>query len=116
MTDLKIVNPGQVTRKTPQLLPLLTTTPHQRENVSTLDRFNVHRSPTWRVCQDYTGWTSLAGPGWTGDAFPQLDRAWNLWLEPAHCPPPSSSFFFLVSWFDEMDNDNFLIGGILFMS
>ncbi|GFX49789.1 uncharacterized protein TNCV_3073421 [Trichonephila clavipes] len=29
--------------------PLLTTTPHQREDVSTLDRFNVHRCPTWRV-------------------------------------------------------------------
>ncbi|GFV82275.1 hypothetical protein TNCV_3219871 [Trichonephila clavipes] len=26
--------------------PLLTTTPHQREDVSALDRFNVHRSPT----------------------------------------------------------------------
>ncbi|GFY15773.1 transposable element Tc3 transposase [Trichonephila clavipes] len=26
--------------------PLLTTTPHQREDVSSLDRFNVHRSPT----------------------------------------------------------------------
>ncbi|GFW84725.1 uncharacterized protein TNCV_1814551 [Trichonephila clavipes] len=29
--------------------PLLTTTPHQREDVSALDRFNVHRCPTWRV-------------------------------------------------------------------
>ncbi|GFT31446.1 hypothetical protein TNCV_608661 [Trichonephila clavipes] len=26
--------------------PLLTTTPHQREDVSALDRFHVHRSPT----------------------------------------------------------------------
>ncbi|GFV62589.1 uncharacterized protein TNCV_2528141, partial [Trichonephila clavipes] len=26
--------------------PLLTTTPHQREDVSALDRFNVHRCPT----------------------------------------------------------------------
>ncbi|GFX12449.1 uncharacterized protein TNCV_1697251 [Trichonephila clavipes] len=28
---------------------LLTTTPHQREDVSALDRFNVHRCPTRRV-------------------------------------------------------------------
>ncbi|GFW77009.1 uncharacterized protein TNCV_2724391 [Trichonephila clavipes] len=32
-----------------QASPLLTTTPHQRENVSSLDRFNVHRYPTRRV-------------------------------------------------------------------
>ncbi|GFX05616.1 uncharacterized protein TNCV_3435201 [Trichonephila clavipes] len=32
---------------TPELAPpLLTTTPHQREDVSALDRFNVHRCPT----------------------------------------------------------------------
>ncbi|GFW51804.1 uncharacterized protein TNCV_1187361 [Trichonephila clavipes] len=29
--------------------PLLTTTPHQREDVSALGRFNVHRCPTKRV-------------------------------------------------------------------
>ncbi|GFU62839.1 hypothetical protein TNCV_4279211 [Trichonephila clavipes] len=29
--------------------PLLTTIPHQREDVSALDRFNVHRCPTRRV-------------------------------------------------------------------
>ncbi|GFU68340.1 uncharacterized protein TNCV_1534601 [Trichonephila clavipes] len=29
--------------------PLLTTTPHQQEDVSPLDRFNVHRCPTRRV-------------------------------------------------------------------
>ncbi|GFW54528.1 uncharacterized protein TNCV_2232021 [Trichonephila clavipes] len=29
--------------------PLLTTTPQQREDVSALDRFSVHRCPTWRV-------------------------------------------------------------------
>ncbi|GFU98012.1 uncharacterized protein TNCV_232891 [Trichonephila clavipes] len=49
-TDLVIVNHGQVTRTTPELAPpLLTTTPHKREDVWALDRFNVHRSPTWRV-------------------------------------------------------------------
>ncbi|GFU52640.1 hypothetical protein TNCV_1688351 [Trichonephila clavipes] len=32
---------------TPELAPpLLTTTPHQREDVSALDRFNLHRCPT----------------------------------------------------------------------
>ncbi|GFW52766.1 uncharacterized protein TNCV_2393451 [Trichonephila clavipes] len=35
---------------TPELAPpLLTTTPRQREDVSALDRFNVHRCPTRRV-------------------------------------------------------------------
>ncbi|GFV89249.1 protocadherin Fat 1 [Trichonephila clavipes] len=38
---------------TPELEPpLLTTAPHQREDVSALDRFNVHRCPTWRVFND----------------------------------------------------------------
>ncbi|GFU63272.1 uncharacterized protein TNCV_3333221 [Trichonephila clavipes] len=42
-----ILNHGQVTWTTPELAsPLLTTTPHQREEVSALDRFNVHRCPT----------------------------------------------------------------------
>ncbi|GFU56034.1 uncharacterized protein TNCV_3405011 [Trichonephila clavipes] len=41
--DHVILNHGQVTWTTPELAPpLLTTTPHQREDVSTLDRFNVH--------------------------------------------------------------------------
>ncbi|GFV69263.1 uncharacterized protein TNCV_3861851 [Trichonephila clavipes] len=36
--------------ETPELAPpLLTTTPHQREDVLALDRFNVHRCPTRRV-------------------------------------------------------------------
>ncbi|GFX69076.1 uncharacterized protein TNCV_4945761 [Trichonephila clavipes] len=35
---------------TPELAPhLLTTTPHQQEDVSALDRFSVHRCPPWRV-------------------------------------------------------------------
>ncbi|GFS61403.1 general transcription factor II-I repeat domain-containing protein 2A [Trichonephila clavipes] len=47
---LTILNHGQVTWTTPELAPpLLTTTPHQREDVSALDRFNVHRCPTRRV-------------------------------------------------------------------
>ncbi|GFT59041.1 uncharacterized protein TNCV_186321 [Trichonephila clavipes] len=50
-TDHVILNHGQVTRTTPELAPpLLTTTPHQREDVSALDRFSVHRCPTRRVC------------------------------------------------------------------
>ncbi|GFW06829.1 uncharacterized protein TNCV_3289291 [Trichonephila clavipes] len=48
-TDHVILNHGQVTWTTPGLPPLLTTTPRQREDVSTLDRFNVHRCPTRRV-------------------------------------------------------------------
>ncbi|GFV18229.1 uncharacterized protein TNCV_170321 [Trichonephila clavipes] len=49
-TDHVILNHGQVTCTTPELAPpLLTTTPHQQEDVSALDRFNVHRCPTRRV-------------------------------------------------------------------
>ncbi|GFW13578.1 uncharacterized protein TNCV_1210441 [Trichonephila clavipes] len=49
-TDHVILNHGQVTWTTPELAPpLLTTTPHQREDVSALDRFSVHRCPTRRV-------------------------------------------------------------------
>ncbi|GFV14192.1 uncharacterized protein TNCV_526661 [Trichonephila clavipes] len=44
-TDHVIVNHGQVTWTTPELAPLLATTPHQWEDVSALDRFNVHRCP-----------------------------------------------------------------------
>ncbi|GFV06345.1 uncharacterized protein TNCV_1528691 [Trichonephila clavipes] len=48
-TDLVILNHGQVTW-TPELAPpLLTTTPHQWEDVSALNRFNVHHCPTRRV-------------------------------------------------------------------
>ncbi|GFY02475.1 uncharacterized protein TNCV_3503561 [Trichonephila clavipes] len=46
-TDHVILNHGQVTRTTPELAPpLQTTIPHQREDVSSLDRFNVHLCPT----------------------------------------------------------------------
>ncbi|GFW00755.1 transposable element Tcb1 transposase [Trichonephila clavipes] len=46
-TDHVFLNHGQVTWTTPELAPpLLTTTPHQREDVSALDIFNVHRCPT----------------------------------------------------------------------
>ncbi|GFX08577.1 uncharacterized protein TNCV_4170761 [Trichonephila clavipes] len=50
VTDNVILNHGQVTWMTPERAPpLLTTTPHQREDVSTLDRFSVHRCTTRRV-------------------------------------------------------------------
>ncbi|GFW37238.1 hypothetical protein TNCV_5021361 [Trichonephila clavipes] len=40
----------QVTWTTPELTPLhLTTTPQQREDVSAVNRFNVHRCPTQSV-------------------------------------------------------------------
>ncbi|GFS48397.1 uncharacterized protein TNCV_2297371 [Trichonephila clavipes] len=46
-TDHIILNHSQVTWTTPELAPpLLTITSHQREDVSALDRFNVHRCPT----------------------------------------------------------------------
>ncbi|GFT54387.1 hypothetical protein TNCV_2727241 [Trichonephila clavipes] len=40
---------GQVTWTTPELPTLLITTRHQREDVSALDRFNLHSRPTRRV-------------------------------------------------------------------
>ncbi|GFS89391.1 uncharacterized protein TNCV_1809301 [Trichonephila clavipes] len=48
--DHVILNHGQVTWTTPELAPpLLTTTPHQREDAPALDRPNVHHRPTRRV-------------------------------------------------------------------
>ncbi|GFX49783.1 hypothetical protein TNCV_3073361 [Trichonephila clavipes] len=49
--NLVILDHGQVTKTTPELvLLLLTTTPRLRwEDVWTLDRFNIHRSLTWQV-------------------------------------------------------------------
>ncbi|GFT98291.1 uncharacterized protein TNCV_2903881 [Trichonephila clavipes] len=50
VTDHVILNHDQVTSTIPELAPpLLTTTPQQWEDVSALDRFNVHRCPTRRV-------------------------------------------------------------------
>ncbi|GFX72615.1 uncharacterized protein TNCV_4062111 [Trichonephila clavipes] len=49
-TDHVILNYGQVTSTTPELAPpLLTTTPHQWEDVRALGRFILHRSPTRQV-------------------------------------------------------------------
>ncbi|GFW43213.1 transposable element Tcb2 transposase [Trichonephila clavipes] len=49
-TDHVILNHGQVTWTTLELAPpLLTTTLHQWEDVSALERFSVHRCPTRRV-------------------------------------------------------------------
>ncbi|GFW24226.1 transposable element Tc1 transposase [Trichonephila clavipes] len=54
--DLVILNHGQVTWTIPELAPpLLTTTPHQREDVSALDRFNVHRCPTRQLYNPTAG-------------------------------------------------------------
>ncbi|GFY35401.1 uncharacterized protein TNCV_194941 [Trichonephila clavipes] len=48
--DHVILNHGQVMWTAPELAsPLLTTTLHQRKDVSALDRFNVLRCPTQRV-------------------------------------------------------------------
>ncbi|GFV15193.1 uncharacterized protein TNCV_4650251 [Trichonephila clavipes] len=48
--DHVILNHGQVMWTTPELVPpLLTSSPHQREDVSSLVRFNMHRCPTRRI-------------------------------------------------------------------
>ncbi|GFX15708.1 uncharacterized protein TNCV_2131941 [Trichonephila clavipes] len=61
-TDHVIWNHGQVTWTTPELAPpLLTTTPHQREDVSALNRFNVHRFPTRRVFSGTGGFLVVLG-------------------------------------------------------
>ncbi|GFT83568.1 uncharacterized protein TNCV_4866301 [Trichonephila clavipes] len=53
-TDHVILKHGQVTWTTPELAPpLLTTKPHQREDISALNRFSVHRYPTRRVFSDW---------------------------------------------------------------
>ncbi|GFT38568.1 uncharacterized protein TNCV_4948881 [Trichonephila clavipes] len=50
VTDPVIWNHSQVTRITPELAPpLLSTIPHQREDVGALKRFNVHRFPSRQV-------------------------------------------------------------------
>ncbi|GFW43901.1 uncharacterized protein TNCV_4786121 [Trichonephila clavipes] len=49
-TDCVIFKHSQVTWTTPELAPpLLTTTPHHREDVSAVDRFSVYRCPTRQV-------------------------------------------------------------------
>ncbi|GFX93946.1 uncharacterized protein TNCV_3413091 [Trichonephila clavipes] len=50
VTGQVILNHGQVTWTTPELVPpLLTSIPHQWDDISALDRFSVHRCPTRRV-------------------------------------------------------------------
>ncbi|GFV63698.1 hypothetical protein TNCV_4692461 [Trichonephila clavipes] len=47
------LNHGRVTRTTPKLAPpVLSSTLHQREDVSALNRFNVHRSSTLHFFSD----------------------------------------------------------------
>ncbi|GFU26039.1 uncharacterized protein TNCV_5105181 [Trichonephila clavipes] len=80
--DLVILNHGPVTWTTHELAPPLLTTPHQREDVSALDRISMHLYPTRRVfsgtglelmtCQPRsdTLTTRLPWPltvGWTSD-------------------------------------------------
>ncbi|GFW75769.1 uncharacterized protein TNCV_4429521 [Trichonephila clavipes] len=73
-TDHVILNHGQVTWTTPELAPPSPnyhTTPHQREDVSALDRFNVHRL-VW-----VGGGGKEVGPWKTG-----TNDEWEfLWLE-----------------------------------
>ncbi|GFV34329.1 uncharacterized protein TNCV_4023441 [Trichonephila clavipes] len=61
-TDHVNLNHSQVTWTTPELAtPLQTTTPHQREDVSALDRFSMHRCPTRWVFSD-TGLELMTKP------------------------------------------------------
>ncbi|GFV88216.1 uncharacterized protein TNCV_3243651 [Trichonephila clavipes] len=57
-----ILNLGQVTWTSPELIPpLLTATPHQREDVSALDRFSMHHCPKWWIFRG-TGLEIVAMP------------------------------------------------------
>ncbi|GFS66775.1 uncharacterized protein TNCV_229961 [Trichonephila clavipes] len=76
-TDHVILNHGQVTWTTPELAPpLLTTTPHQREDVSALDRFNVHRCPTRRVFSG-TGIELMTCLPWLDTLTTGLPQPWD---------------------------------------
>ncbi|GFT68890.1 uncharacterized protein TNCV_1804241 [Trichonephila clavipes] len=62
-TDHVILNHGQVTWTTPELVPpLLTTTPHQWEDISALGRFKVIRCPIRWVFSG-TGHELVTAPG-----------------------------------------------------
>ncbi|GFT95717.1 uncharacterized protein TNCV_310921 [Trichonephila clavipes] len=64
--DHVILNHGQLTWTTPELAPpLLTTTPHQREEVSALDRFNEHRCPTRHFIKEQMVVAQLRLPSFT---------------------------------------------------
>ncbi|GFU25456.1 uncharacterized protein TNCV_3532171 [Trichonephila clavipes] len=85
-TDHVILNHGQLKWTTPDLAPpLLTTTPHQREDVSTLDRFNVHRCPTRWVFSGtrFELMTCLPGSDTLTTGLPQL---FNSPAQRAHAP------------------------------
>ncbi|GFU56039.1 hypothetical protein TNCV_3405061 [Trichonephila clavipes] len=63
---------------TPELIPpFLTTTPHQREDVSTLDRFNVHRCPTRWVFSG-TGQATRSDTYTTHLPWPNFQSAWSV--------------------------------------
>ncbi|GFT91331.1 putative transposable element [Trichonephila clavipes] len=71
-TDHVILNHGQVTWATPVLAsPLLTTTPHQREDISALDKFDVHRCPARKTD---TVWCALWAGGIIGPYFFKNDE------------------------------------------
>ncbi|GFT39355.1 uncharacterized protein TNCV_2422631 [Trichonephila clavipes] len=73
-TDHVILNHGQVTWTTPELArPLLTTTPHQWEDVSDLGRFNVHLCRTRRVFSG-TGLELVTGTAMAGSDVVQSGR------------------------------------------
>ncbi|GFU23826.1 HTH_Tnp_Tc3_2 domain-containing protein, partial [Trichonephila clavipes] len=74
-TDHVILSHGQVTWTTPELeLPLLTTTPQQREDISALDRFNMQRCHT-RGSQKVEVCTVAGGSGRPRNTNDREDRA-----------------------------------------
>ncbi|GFT53848.1 putative RNA-directed DNA polymerase from transposon X-element [Trichonephila clavipes] len=109
-TDHVILNHGQVTWTTPELAPpLLTTTPHQREDVSALDRFNVHRCPTRRVFSGtgielvtrqatirylYHSDTAATKPWWNADCQAAYKNQRKLWGIFRRYPPTENLLAF----------------------
>ncbi|GFV68509.1 uncharacterized protein TNCV_3129651 [Trichonephila clavipes] len=76
-TDHVILNHGQVTWTTPELAPPPNYHTTPTEDVSALDRFNVHRCPTRRV---------FSGLDRTHD-MPAMVGYLNHWATAAHPPP-----------------------------
>ncbi|GFV34943.1 uncharacterized protein TNCV_3482381 [Trichonephila clavipes] len=102
-TDHVILNHGQVTLTTPELAPpLLTTTPHQREDVSALDRCNMHRCLT----RQYTsGTTALKGVEATLITITPIDYD-PILIGSIYLPPINDYFRILGAALDTIFNFN----------
>ncbi|GFV39542.1 uncharacterized protein TNCV_1367831 [Trichonephila clavipes] len=110
--DLVILKHGQMTRAKPELAPpLLTTTPHQREDISALDRFNVHRCPTRRVfCSTgsrHANHDSIPGTPATGKISASSISNYDYILSPFFIPHPSERNAINIVQFSDKSTEDF---------